>query len=78
MNGMEALQLSMPSPTYLIGAVVFGIIGYAAYRYGKKNAHPHAKWLGVALMFFPYAVSRTSLLYVIGVTLCAALYVFRG
>lgn len=72
------MGLSLPSPAYLLGAIIFGIIGYAAYRYGKKAELPYPKWIGVALMLFPYAISRTSWLYLVGGGLCVALYVFRA
>jgi len=32
----ESMGFTLPSPAYLIGAILFSIIGYAAYRYGKK------------------------------------------
>jgi len=32
----ESMGFTLPSPAYLIGAIFFSIIGYAAYRYGKK------------------------------------------
>jgi len=78
LNTLAAAGFSLPSPAYLFGAILFGIVGYAAYRYGKKAALPYPKWIGVALMFYPYAISRTWLLYVVGGALCAALYVFRA
>jgi len=80
MNDLQTLQstgLTLPSPAYLIGAILFGIIGYAAYRYGKKAALPIPKWLGVALMLFPYAIGETWQLYAVGAALCVGLYVWR-
>jgi hypothetical protein len=35
------------------------------------------KWIGVALMLYPYVVSETWVLYGVGVSLCVALYVYR-
>lgn len=75
---MKSLGFSLPSPLYLLGMIVFGLIGLGAFRYGRKNGQRTTLWLGVALMFYPYAVSATWLLYVIGAALCAALYFFRG
>ena len=75
---MESLGLTMPSPAYLFGAVLFGVIGIAAYRYGKKAELSALKWIGVALMIYPYAVSEIWMLYVFGGVLCVALYVFRN
>lgn len=77
LNSVGALGLTLPSPAYLLGAIVFGIIGIAAYRYGKKTAGSTPKWIGVGLMLYPYAVSQTWLLYAIGGGLCAALYFLR-
>lgn len=74
MNELAALQslgLELPSPLYIIGAILFGIFGLAAFRRGRKTERPTTTWLGVALMVYPYAVSRTWLLYVVGAALCA-------
>ncbi|NMM37964.1 MAG: hypothetical protein HHJ09_10675 [Glaciimonas sp.] len=77
LNTLGSLGLTLPSPAYLLGAIVFGIIGIAAYRYGKKTSSSTPKWIGIGLMLYPYGVSQTWLLYVIGVGLCAALYFFH-
>ena len=62
---LRSLGLTLPSPAYIVGAVVFGLLGFAAYRHGKKAERPRTKWLGVALMLYPYAFSDTWLLYVV-------------
>jgi len=72
---LETLGFTLPSPAYIFGAVVFGIIGYAAYRYGKKASLQTTKWIGVALMLYPYAISGTWLLYIVGTGLCIGLYI---
>lgn len=77
LHTLESFGLTLPSPAYLAGAILFGIIGFAAYRHGKKTSASHPKWIGIGLMFYPYAVSQTWLLYVVGVGLCGALYFFR-
>ena len=74
---LDAMGFSLPSPAYLFGALLFGLIGWAAYRYGKKLSIQTVKWIGVALMLYPYAISETWLLYVVGSALCIALYFFR-
>ncbi|HEX7383840.1 MAG TPA: hypothetical protein VF291_05975 [Burkholderiaceae bacterium] len=78
MDGLGALGFALPSPAYLAGAILFGIVGWAAWRYGRKAERPRAKWLGLVLMLYPYAVSRTWLLYAIGAGLCVALVLERG
>ena len=81
MDGIEALKsvgFEWPSPAYLFGAVVFGIVGLAAFRYGRKEQRSLTRWLGLALMLFPYLVRPTWLLYVVGLALCAGLFYDRG
>ncbi len=78
MNELQTLQslgLELPSPAYIIGAVLFGIFGFAAYRRGRKTERRTTTWLGVALMVYPYAVSSTWLLYGLGAALCAGVLV---
>ena len=77
LKSLESLGFTLPSPAYIVAAIVFGIIGFAAYRYGKKTARVKVKWIGVALMLYPYLISDTRLLYVVGVGLCMALYLLR-
>lgn len=77
LNALQSLGFTLPTPAYLVGMILFGVIGFAAYRYGKKTSHAKVKWIGVALMLYPYAVSDTWLLYVVGGGLCAGLYWFR-
>jgi hypothetical protein len=71
-------DIAWPTPAYLFGAIVFGLAGLAAFRYGRKNEQPRAVWIGLALMLYPYFVSNTVLLYAVGALLCAALYLGRG
>jgi hypothetical protein len=71
------MDLSLPSPAYLAGSLIFGIIGFAAYRYGKSTDQYQTRWLGVGLMVYPYAISQTWLLYLLGAILCGCLYFFR-
>ena len=78
MNDLRALQtlgLVLPSPAYIAGAILFGVIGYAAFRRGRKSTRPALTWTGVALMLYPYAVPQTWLLWTIGLGLCGWVYV---
>ncbi len=77
LNSLQSLGFELPSPAYLIGAVVFGLIGLVAFRYGRKNERRITMWLGVALMVYPYGISATWLLYVVGVALCAGMFFDR-
>jgi hypothetical protein len=75
---LQSLGLALPSPAYIVGALLFGLIGFAAYRFGKRAGRQLTKWLGVALMLYPYVIPQTWLLYVVGALLCAALLIDRG
>lgn len=77
LNTLAALGLTLPSPAYLFGLILFSVIGMAAYHYGRKAALNIPKWIGVALMLYPYATPQTWQLYGIGIALCAALYHYR-
>jgi len=81
MDSLSALQsfgLTLPSPAYLFGALIFGCVGIGAFRYGRRAGRPRTKWLGVALMLYPYVTAQTWLLYAVGALLSAALLIDRG
>jgi hypothetical protein len=67
------MGLTLPSPAYIFGVLLFSLLGMAAWLVGKRKQKATTKWLGVALMFYPYAVSQTVLLYLVGVALCGAI-----
>lgn len=66
MADARALGFQFPSPAYLFGLIVFGLIGYVAYRRGRSTGRASLTWVGVATMLYPYAVSQTWLLWLIG------------
>ena len=63
--------------TNLIGGLIFGTIGFAAFMYGKKQSAFKPLGIGIALMVYPYFVPDTLLLYVIGIALTVALFIWR-
>ena len=67
---LESLGWVLPSAGYMVGAIVFGILGYIAFRRGRKSAKPALVWIGVVMMLYPYVVSDTWLLWAVGVGLC--------
>ena len=71
---LESMGLVLPSAWYVLGAILFGIVGYFVYRRGKRTKKPSLLWTGVALMLYPYAVSETWMLWLIGFGLCAWAY----
>ena len=77
LNTPGSMGLTLPSLAYIAGAIVFSIIGFAAYRYGKKLSLMGPKWIGIALMLYSYVTPETWMMYAAGCGLCVALYFFR-
>ena len=67
----------MPTPEALFWAIVFGAIGMASFVNGKRQSSWVPMALGIALMGFPYLVSETIPLFLIGTVLTVAAYRFR-
>ncbi len=78
LSELQALGLELPSPAYIFGALLFGLIGLLAFRHGRRSERRITLWLGVALMLYPYAVSNTWMLYGVGLALCAGLYLDKA
>ncbi len=57
--------------------IIFGLIGFAAFLYGKKSKSFRPMLIGLALMMYPYFISGTFFLYLVGIALTAALYFWR-
>lgn len=74
LSSLGALGFGLPSPAYLSGSILFGIIGYIVFRRGRKTATPELTWTGVALMLYPYVVSQTWLLWLLGAAMCGWAY----
>ena len=71
------LSCVMFSAGNLIGNLLFSCIGFVAFIYGKKQSLWKTMLLGVALMIYPYFVSNTLAMYIVGAALTAALFIFR-
>jgi len=63
---LDALGFTLRSTGHLMGLIIFGIVAYVAYQYGKE--------MGVASMLYPYAISATWALYVVGIGLCVGAF----
>lgn len=70
LKNLESLGLALPTPAYMAGAILFGMIGILAFRRGRRMQRATLTWGGVALMFYPYAISQTWLLWLVGFALC--------
>lgn len=67
----------MPSPWNLFGSILFSIIGLAAFIYGKKSGSIKPIIIGVLLMVYLYFIRGTALLYLLGASLTASLFIFH-
>jgi len=61
----------------IIGGIVFSIIGWYAFRHGKREKSMPPMVIGIALMVYPYFVYNTFWAFAVGLGLCAALYFWR-
>jgi hypothetical protein len=75
--GIGLLQVDDFSVAKIFAWIIFGVIGFAVFLYGKKNKSFRPMIIGVVLMVYPYFISGTFLLYFIGIILTAALYFWR-
>ncbi len=71
---MAGLDLGGISFATIVVAVFFGLVGFAAFRYGKKNGEPRQLFLGVALMAYGYFISNVWLSLAIGAILSLLLF----
>ena len=69
---LEGLGLTLPTPAYFIGVLLFSVIGLVAFYQGRRAKRRAVTWLGVALMLYPYVIWGTVPMYVVGVALSAA------
>ncbi|MDB5945249.1 MAG: hypothetical protein JWQ33_275 [Ramlibacter sp.] len=71
---LQSFGLEIPSVAYIVGTILFGIVGLVAWRHGRRVTLPKPKWIGLALMLYPYATPQTWLMYLVGTALCVWLY----
>ncbi len=60
----------------LLADLIFGLIGIAAFAYGRKQGQWKTALIAVLIMCYPYFVSGTLMLFGIGIVLTLALFVF--
>jgi hypothetical protein len=66
----------MGSEASLIWGVIFGAIGFAYFVFGKRQQRFVPLFCGIGLMAFPYFVSNTVLLVIVGFVLSVIPYFF--
>jgi MFS family permease len=74
LSALKSLGFQWPTPAYLFGAIAFGLVGLVAFRHGRRSDRRVTLGLGLVLMFYPYAVSNTVALYLVGMALCAGIW----
>jgi hypothetical protein len=67
---LEEMGITMPTPAYLVGVLLFSVIGMVVFWQGRKRKKAGVKWTGLALMLYPYVIWGTVPLYVVGGALC--------
>lgn len=58
----------------LFAGIVFGCIGFGAWRWGKRQQSARGMLIGIALMVFPYFVPGGLTTWAVGGVLTAALF----
>lgn len=71
------LGISPLNEAWLMWGLLFGSIGLGYFMYGKKQSAVVPLICGLMLMIFPYFVSSTLWLVVIGIVLIALPYFVR-
>jgi len=61
----------------IMGYIIFGIIGWCAFNYGRKEKNYKVLVIGLVLMLYPYGVTNTLWLYLIGIGVSSLLYFWR-
>ena len=67
----------MDSTAQIVWGIIFGSIGLGYFIYGKKQQVAMPMICGLGLMVYPYFVSNTLLLVLIGAALSAIPYFIR-
>lgn len=73
-KALESMGLTLPSPLNILGSIIFGIIGYVAFRHGRKLFRTDLTIAGVVLMLYPYFVSETWMIWSVGAALTGRVF----
>jgi hypothetical protein len=68
----------MGNTSQLFWGLIFGSIGLGFFVYGRKQRAVIPLVCGVTLMVYPYFVSNTILMVLIGALLCATPFLYKG
>lgn len=73
-NNLLIQQLSHLTPAYIFWVILFSFLGLGYFRYGRKQSDFVLLSCGISLMLFPYFVSNTYLLALIGIIIALIPY----
>ncbi len=62
-------------PSTLFVSLMTSVVGYALFRYGRKQARLPQVIGGLALMVYPYFVDTFTSMLTIGVVICVGVWV---
>ncbi len=62
------------SPVGLLVIILFSLVGFAAFRHGRRSGEARPMLLGAALMAYGYFVSNALVSFLIGSVLTALLF----
>ena len=75
-SGMKSMLGSF-SLSWIIIAGFFGILGMAYFMYGKKSLRYMFLICGIVLMVYPYFVTQTVYMVIVGVVVSAVPFVIK-
>ena len=61
----------------LLAAAFFSIIGFAYFMYGKKSVNYLFLFCGITLMAYPYFISKTVYVIVVGVVVSVIPFIIK-
>ena len=67
----------MPDAAVILWGLLFGSVGFGFFIYGKNQAHPVAKYVGITLMVLPYFVSGIYVMVLLGLVLMSLPYFIK-
>ncbi len=74
---MDPMSLVNLDPWYLFLGLIFSMIGFGYFRYGKRQGDGPAMIVGVGLMVYPYFITSPLAVVGVGVLLMAGPFVVK-
>ena len=62
------------SPASLFVGILFSLVGFSAFLYGKRNGEPRPLLIGIVLMFYGYFVPNPWIALAAGAALTALIF----